>query len=701
MQDGADTRCAGTEVAGLPKRWEIGKTDREKAEKLRIQGGISQLCAEVLVARGVESLEAASRLLDTAELSDPFLLTDMQKAVDRILAALEHEERICVYGDYDCDGVTSTVMLTDWLTCAGADVRWYIPTRTEGYGMRAEQIRELAEDGVNLIITVDNGISAVEEAKLIRELGMDLVVTDHHRPGDSLPEAAAVVDPFRPDDLSPYKTICGAGVVLKLIAALDGGEWEPALEQFGDLAALGTIADVMPLDGENRFLVRRGLELLANTERMGLLALMAVCGMEEGEPVSATAASFQLIPRINAAGRFASASLAAKLFLTDDPDEAQLLAGQIHALNQERRETEQVIFREILERITADPSLVCQRVLVFSGENWHHGVIGIVAARLLERFGKPCFLMSREPDGYRGSARSFGDFSVFECLHACAPHLIRYGGHPGAGGFTVSEAEQPAFCAAIQQYAAEHNPVMPVLTVHAEGSVPPQALTVQNVAGLGILEPFGEGNEKPLFVLEKMQVAAIYPLSGGAHTKLQLRRDRASLDAVLFRMSPEETGIQPGAVLDFLVGAEVRQYNGNNLLSLRVEDWRISEKAQEQAIAAQAAYESYRRGETLPAAYYQRMCPHRADLVAVYKTVGTQPVTVARICEKLAASGMNRCRARICADIFSELGLMHYDAAADTLTRLPAASKRELTESGCYLELLRLAGSPVPAATVS
>ena len=220
---------------------------------------------------------------------------------------------------------------------------------------------------------------------------------------------------------------------------------------------------------------------------------------------------------------------------------------------------------------------------------------------------------------------------------------------------------------------------------------------MQNVAGLGVLEPFGEGNEKPLFVLEKMQVAGLIPLSGGAHTKLQLRRDRAALDAVLFRMSPEETGIRPGAVLDFLVSAEVRQYNGNSLLSLRVEDWRLSEKAQEQAVAAQAAYESYRRGEPLPAAYYQRMCPHRKDLVAVYQTVGAQPVPVARVCEKLAASGMNRCRARVCADIFSELGLMRYDAAADTLARLPVTEKRDLSESKCYQDILSLAGR-VPAA---
>lgn len=674
------------------KRWEIGNPDAKKAAVLRQQGGITQLCAEVLVSRGVESLETAGDLLNVSGLSDPLLLADMEKAAERILAAVDSGERICVYGDYDCDGVTSTVMLTDWLTCAGADVMWYIPTRKEGYGMRAEQLRTLKDQGVSLIVTVDNGISAVEEAKLIRELGMELVITDHHRPGDVIPEAVAVVDPFRPDCPSPYKTICGAVVVLKLIAALDGGDWAPALEQFGDLAALATIADVMPLDGENRFIVQRGLQLLANTERMGLLSLMAVCGIEEGTAVSAQTAAFQLIPRINAAGRFASASIAAKLFLTDDPDEAQLLAAQIHALNNDRRATEQEITDEILDMIRRDPNTLSERVLVFAGENWHHGVIGIVAARLQERFGKPCFLMSREEDGYRGSARSFGDFSVFECLKACEKHLLRYGGHPGAGGFTVPEDEKDHFIRAIQNYAAEHNPVMPVMTVHAERALEPQALTPENVSGLQILEPFGAGNPKPLFVLPGMTVSEMLPLSGGAHTKLRLRKENASCEVLIFRMKPEETGIRPGETLDFLIAADVKEYQGKPSLTLRAEDWRISEKAQEQAIAAQTAYDAYVRGEQLPnPGYYQRMCPHRNDLVAVYQLVQRTPMTVTQICTALQEKGMNRCRARMIADIFSELGLLCYDAVTETLSKLPVTQKRELNESAAYRRILALA----------
>lgn len=670
------------------KRWKIGEPDSKKAEQLRRQGSISQLCAEVLVSRGIENIERAAELLNVSEMTDPFLLKDMDRAVERILAAVDSGERICVYGDYDCDGVTATVMLTDWLLCAGADVTWYIPTRKEGYGMREEQIRRLHDEGVSLIITVDNGISAIDEAKLIRELGMELVVTDHHRAGDVLPEAAAVVDPFRPDCTSPYKTICGAVVVLKLISALDGGEWEPALEQFGDLAALATIADVMPLDGENRFIVQTGLKLLANTDRMGLISLMAVCGMADGEPITAQNAAFQLIPRINAAGRFATATLAAKLLLTDDPEEAQILAGEIHSLNQERRATEQEIIDQILDEIRRAPELLHARVLVFAGENWHHGVIGIVAARLMERFGKPCFLMAREADGFRGSARSFGDFSVFECLKACASHLLRYGGHTGAGGFTVTESEKDAFCMAIQSYAAEYNPVMPVMTAEAVRALDPQTLTPENVEGLSILEPFGMGNPKPMFVLNQMLVTEVLPLSGGVHTKLRLRSDNVQHEVLMFRFRPEETGITSGMQIDVLISADVKEYMGRQSLTLRVEDWRISQAAQEQAIAAQAAYDAYCRGEKLPSpAYYQRMCPHRKDLVTVYQLVQRMPMTISQICTLLKDKGMNRCRARMIADIFRELNLLSYDAVTETLAKCSVTQKRELNESEAYRKI--------------
>ena len=668
------------------KTWEIGCPDRTLSAKLCQQGGISSLCADVLISHGILSVEAAEALLSADALSDPFLLKGMQEAADRINAAIETGERICVYGDYDCDGVTATVMLVSWLTVAGADVIWYIPTRAEGYGMRCDRIQKLHdEEHVSLIVTVDNGISAVEEAKLIRELGMSLVITDHHRPGDVIPEAEAVVDPYQPGCPSPYKTICGAVVVLKLLAAMDGGDSEPVMEQFGDLAALATIADVMPIDGENRFLVKRGLDFLANTEHVGLLALMAVSGIEMGTAISATAAAFQLIPRINAAGRFGDAALAAKLFLTDDPEEAESLAQEIHNLNTERRETEQTILQEIMEDIRQHPEALWQRVLVFSGESWHHGVIGIVAARLQERFGKPCFLMTRDGDCYRGSARGFGAFSVFECLHSCESLLVKYGGHPGAGGFTVTAENKDAFCAAIQAYALRENAEMPIMTVSAVRAVSPQELNIQNVKGLEILEPFGHGNEKPLFALLGMTVCDVISLKDGAHTKFRLRQGNSQLDALLFRMSPAETGITPGMTLDFLVSCEVRSYMGRDTLSVRVEDWRQSERVQKQTQAAQLAYEAFRRGEKLPSlVYYQRLCPRREDLVAVYQIVRKAPCTIAQICEALQPIGMNNGRARICAAVFNELELVQFDVVTDTVTALPNPAKRELTDSALY-----------------
>ncbi len=680
----------------MQKNWEIGSPDQQAAEMLRRQGGITKLCAEVLVSRGITSMERASAFLDAEELSDPFLIMDMDKAADRILQAVESGERICVYGDYDCDGVTATVMLTDWLNYAGAEVSWYIPTRKEGYGIREEQIRQLAEEGVSLIITVDNGISAVEEAKLIRSLGMELVITDHHRPGDVLPDAVAVVDPHRSDCPSPYKSLCGAGVVLKLIAALEGGDCEPALEQFGDLAALATIADVVQLDGENRYLVKRGMQLLQNTERMGLLSLMAVCAIDPRKPITATTAAFQLIPRINAAGRFASASIAARLFLTDDPEEATLLAAQIHTLNDDRRATERRILEQILTEIRNHPEQLHARVLVFVGEDWHHGVVGIVAARLMERFGKPCFLLSREEgEGYRGSARSFGEFSVFDCLYACSDTLMRYGGHPGAGGFTVAEEQLENFMQGIHSYAAKMHKVMPVMTIHAVRALSPQDLHPQNVEGLQILEPYGAGNARPVFALLNATVQERIALAGGQYTKLRVMKDQQQLELLIFRCAPEETGIAVGMQYDFLVSPEVRPYQGKASLSIRAEEWRIAGIPQAQTIAAEQAYEAYCRGEALPEAYYQRMCPSRDDLIAVYQAVGNEPMLLALLCRKLYAKGMNYCRARLCTDIFTELSLFSYDAIQDQVQRLPVTQKRSLTESQQYRSILHLAGKTV------
>lgn len=677
----------------MQKQWKLSRPDTQAAALLSRELGITQICAEVLVSRGITAARQAEAFLQAEELSDPFLIADMDKAVTRIMRALERGEAICVYGDYDCDGVTATVILTDWLTYAGADVRWYIPTRKEGYGIREEQIRQLKAEGVSLIITVDNGISAVSEAELIRELGMELVITDHHRPGDVLPDAVAVVDPHRSDCPSPYKSLCGAGVVLKLVAALEGGDCEPVIEQFGDLAALATVADVVELDGENRYLVKRGLELLRDTERMGLLSLMAVCAIDLHKPITSTMAAFQLVPRINAAGRFASASIAARLLLTDDPEEATLLAAQIQTLNDDRRATERVILEQILQKIQEDPHILHNRVLVFAGEDWHHGVVGIVAARLMERFGKPCFLLSREDgEGYRGSARSFGSFSVFDCLHACAEHLVRYGGHPGAGGFTVAEESLEAFSAAIEDYAAKQHAAMPSMTIHAERALAAEDLNLRNIEGLQILEPFGAGNPQPMFALLQILVKERIPIAGGKYTKIRGLQGDSPVELLIFRCTPEETGIRTGMHYDFLVTPEVKHFQGRANLGVRAEEWRVSGLQQAQMLAAEQAYESYRRKETLPAAYYAKMCPRREDLVAFYQAVERLPQPLQLLCRRLKEYDMNYCRARLCTDVLTELELIAYDAVTDCVQRLPVQQKRDLSESKALQKIQKAAG---------
>ncbi|MDE7278333.1 MAG: single-stranded-DNA-specific exonuclease RecJ, partial [Oscillospiraceae bacterium] len=439
------------------KKWTLGNPDRNAARILSQHGGLSGICAEVLVSRGIDSMEKAVSFFNAdnnndedkgERLSDPFLVKDMREAADIILAAVDSGKKICVYGDYDCDGITATALLYSYIECIGGDVRYYINDRSEGYGLCADALRRLADESTELIVTVDNGISAVNEAALTKELGIELVITDHHQPGEVLPAAAAVVDPHRDDDLSPFKDLCGCGVALKLIAAMDGGSYDSALEQFSDLAAIATVADVVPLAGENREIVRLGLRYLENTENAGLQALMEAASVKL--PVTSTQAAFSIAPRINASGRFASASEAVELLLCEDPDDAAEIAARLNSLNSERKKTEADIMEEIRGSILQDPRILYERVLFLYGEGWHHGVIGIVAAKLVERFGKPVFILSDDGDEARGSARSVAGFSVHKALTACSEVLTKFGGHSGAGGFSLKKENIGAFNEALQ-----------------------------------------------------------------------------------------------------------------------------------------------------------------------------------------------------------------------------------------------------------
>lgn len=676
------------------KKWSVGKPDIKLSAELAAKGGLSQLCASVLVSRGIDTLEKAQDFFnyrddDEQPLSDPFLIRDMTEAADTISEAVDSGKLICVYGDYDCDGITSTAILYSYLECLGANVVYHINMRSDGYGLCESAVRKLADDGVELIVTVDNGISAIKEAELIYELGMKLVVTDHHQPGDELPMAEAVVNPHRQDCTSPFKDLCGCGVALKLIAAMDGGDYSAAVEQFSDLAAIATIADIVPLVGENREIVRQGLHYLENTENLGMQALLDCAKAKR--PINSTSAAFTISPRINASGRFGSAEDAVKLFLTDDPEEAQNYAQLLDKLNTERKEAEAAITDEIYSRIKKDPAIVHKRVLVIYGEGWHHGVIGIVAARLVERFGKPVFILSDEGNEARGSARSVEGFSIFGALSHCSDLLTKFGGHTGAGGFSLSIDKIPAFDEALQDYAKQTCEHFPVNTIHADKVILPAELTPDNIKSLSVLEPYGEANKQPVFLMQQVRLLEAVPLSQGLHTKLKLSYGNNGFFGLMFGQKTAEFPYKQGDLLDMLVCPELNTYNGQTSVNLRIYDLRASGISQPRYFNAKEVYEKYKLGETIEDALMQRMIPVREELAAVYKAIPrTGSFSCDNIFSKLDSTVIPYCKFRIAIDIFEELNFIKYDICSDTIESNPEVQKTPLEQSEIYRTLLEM-----------
>jgi len=674
------------------KKWTIGKPDAKAVDTLSKQGGLSPVCAGVLASRGIDTIEKAAEFFNQQEdgnqLSDPFLIRDMREAADALLAAIDEGKRICVYGDYDCDGITATAVLYSYLECMGGNVEYYINQRSEGYGLCNDAVRRLAENGVELIVTVDNGISAIEEAKLVAELGMELVITDHHQPGEELPEAVAVVDPHRADDMSPFKDLCGCGVALKLIAAMDGGDYSSAMEQFSDLAAIATVADIVPLKGENREIVRQGLRYLENTENMGLQALMAVAGVKI--PITSTNAAFSIAPRINASGRFGSASEAVDLLLCEDPEEADAMAARLNQLNNERRKTEADIMDEIKASILENQEILNKRVLFLYGESWHHGVIGIVAAKLVERFGKPVFILSDDGDFARGSARSVEGFSIHKALTACADVLTKFGGHSGAGGFSLMKTDIDNFDNTLQKYAAENFAAMPVLTLHADKLITPQELSVESITSLSRLEPCGEGNPQPLFAMLSVRLLDVASLSGGAHTKLKLTYGNNGFYGLMFGMKTAEFPYKAGDMLDVLAYPEINTYGGNTSVNIRIADLRKSGIQQQKYFAAKDAYEKYKRGEGAEKALIPRIVPDRNDLAAIYRAITENPVSFDAAYTTVHSDAINYCKFRLALDIFEELGLFAVDRYCETVSRIPAKTKVDLDSSAILGELKKL-----------
>ncbi|MBQ5754581.1 MAG: single-stranded-DNA-specific exonuclease RecJ, partial [Oscillospiraceae bacterium] len=551
--------------------WKTKQTDERAAAKLAGQLGIPALLARLLTARGITGAEEALELLNSqAPISDPFLLKDMDIAVERILLAIDREEPIVVFGDYDVDGVTATALLVTHLKSMGANVKCMLPSREgEGYGLSEKIVRSLAEKGFKLIVTVDNGISALNEAELIRELGMELIVTDHHLPAKELPRAVAVVDPMRADDTSPCKDLCGAGVAFKLCVALDGCEPEDLLDFCGDLAAIGTIADVMNLTGENRTLVRHGLNSLQNPDRPGLMALLECCGLE-GKKLTAENVSFMLAPRINAAGRMGKATTALSLMICEDYERAQELAQNLCDSNQARQEEESKILAQVETQLEADSQRKNDRILLVWGEEYHPGVIGIVASRLVEKYGRPVMVIALQDGEGRGSGRSISGFNLHDAIASCEDILVRYGGHALAAGLTVKEEYLPELRRRLNEWARENCPILPAPPLEMDMEVSLGELTLEAVQSLAYLEPYGHGNPSPLFLLKNVRIDAVYPV-GDKHSRLRLAQKDGALYAAYFGSTPEQLVYKTGDLVDVAVSVTVFESRGGPMISGRIK----------------------------------------------------------------------------------------------------------------------------------
>lgn len=675
------------------KKWTVLSSDAERVKNIIKSTDLSALTAEVMSARGYNDIESLRKFFDLEPLSDPFLLSDMDRAVSVISDAIENGDLICVYGDYDCDGVTSTAILYDYLMNMGAEVICYIPDRSEGYGLNKNAVKTIYESGASLIITVDNGISAIEEAKYIKELGMKLVVTDHHQPSEELPDAEAVVDPYRENCPAPFKHLAGVGVTLKLLAALDGGNFDLVCEQYGDIAAIGTIADVVPLVSENRTIVSNGLRMIKNTENYGLISLMEESGVDP-DKITSTNVAFTMSPRINAAGRFGSAMTALDM-LTSDEDEARKCARELASLNESRKKAEGGVCDDIRELLKGAPELLNKRVLVVSGEGWHHGVIGIVAARLLEAYEKPVLVISKDDKGLAiGSARSMKGFNIFKCFEHCRELLVKFGGHECAGGLTVRCEDIDRLDEMIQEYARQTCPKMPRLTLTADKLIKCSEITVKNITDLKRMEPFGTDNSTPMFAFSAAMVLAVLPLKNGEHTRIDIDYGGLKMKALLFRRKTALVDISAGDTIDIIGSLEVNSFRGIDSISVIVSDYRLHGIKQERYFAAYDAYECFARGEELPKEYYEKAMPTRQELVEIYKYIRSQtiPLSAESLYARLGQKNINAFKLYICLDAFKEAGLIDLAGSGKMIKLLKPSSKVDITASPTIVRLKELIG---------
>ena len=604
------------------RKWVVQRGGKETALEMAEELGINNFLALLAVHRGfTDAFELESFLSDDYDPEDPFNLTDMDRAAARIERAIENHEKITVYGDYDCDGVTATAVLYSYLKNRGAPVDYYIPDRcTEGYGMNENAVRRIHERKTDLIVTVDNGVNAKKEIELAYELNMEVVVTDHHLPQGALPKAEAVVDPHREDDFSEASVLCGAGVAFKLIMALEKEtDPEQLLLEYGALVALGTVGDIVPLRLENRAIVKRGLYCIETAPSLGLKALKNAAGI--AKTLTASQLSFQLVPRINAAGRMGNAARAVELLLTDSPEKAEALADELNRENAERQAIGDRIFKEAVEKIDNE-RLFENDIIVVSGDDWHSGVIGIVAAKITEQYGKPSILLTGNDELLHGSGRSVEGFNLFLALTAAREETVTFGGHEQAAGVTIRRERLSAFRKLLNSYAKTLPEFIPKLTVDCE--LAPGKITVELCDLVELLAPFGAENPVPVFLLSNMQITAVSPLKDGRFCKISVLGGGQNYTVLQFSQQYKDFPFVVGDFVDITFELLKNEFKGRLSLSLRAVEIRPAKFDDDVYFSSLSEYRQLDRGKISKDAALT-LLPCREEFAAVFTYLRRRP----------------------------------------------------------------------------
>ena len=557
----------------MNKKWECSSADETKVNELIEKYKLSSILANILVKRDIENID---KFLNPTrhDFNDPFLMPDMDKAVQRLIKAIEDNQKIMIFGDYDADGITSITVLKKFLNERGMEVGTYIPNRlNEGYGLNKEAIKQIFEQGYTLMITVDCGISGIEEIEYANSLGMETIITDHHEPAESLPNAYAVIDAKRKDNEYPFNQLAGVGVVFKVIQAISQklGLEEKDYLKYLDFVCVGTISDIVPLVDENRVIAKLGLKLVEVTRNIGLKTLIDSIGFKE---INSSVISFGVAPRINACGRMGHAQEALDLFLCDDANEAKEIATRLNAFNQERQAKERAICEQVVEQIEAgEKDKTC---IVLGHENWHHGIIGIVSSKVTEMYFKPSILICFEGDEGKGSGRSIPGFDLHKALMKCSDTIEKFGGHSMAIGITVKKDKFEEFKQEFEEYAKSCNisEIVPVVQIDEEVNL--KDICIDDVRSIKLLEPFGEANKMPIFLFKNLKINAIRTLSDGKHLKLKLKSDNYMIDAIGFNMGDLANQYLLDDKVDVVGSLDINNFNGNESIQITLKDIRKS-----------------------------------------------------------------------------------------------------------------------------